>query len=243
MLRIQTVFHRLQPAVLLTLLGHTLSAAELPALLAAALDQLQTAANHTWAVTTDTPGAPFKVGPYRGRTDSSGWVLLETEVGKTSWQVAGLGDRRLLKTPAGWITVTEKGAPKGSDLLAVNDLLAAPLPAAELASLLPALTGLRGEADGSFVGVIPEDIAIAYINSLVKGRGPGGFTPDLKINTGRLQLWLKDARPARYTTTIHATASLPFGKKDLNRITTVELAGFGTSPVTVPAEAKAKLGL
>ncbi len=243
MLRILPVIRRLWPAVLLTLMGNTLAAAELPAPLAAALKQLLTATNYTWGVTTETPGAPFKVGPYRGRADSAGWVLLETEVGKTSWQVAGQGSRRVFKTTAGWITLSEKGSPKGSDLLAVNDLLAAPVPAAELAALLPALTDLRGEADGSLVGVIPEDVAKGFITSLVKGRGPGGFTPEFKISSNRFQLWLTDGRPARYTTTINATASLPFGKRDLNRITSVEITGYGASPVAVPAEARAKLGL
>lgn len=241
MLSDKLAVYRLLFAALPPLFSPSLSAATLPAPLDEAMAKIHAASNYAWSVTINTPGAPFKISPYHARIDATGWLILETKTGGPTLVVVGQGSRRVVKTPSGWTSPADLLDPEGADLAAINDLLADPSPVAELDALLTEPIDLAPQPDGSFVGVIKEDIALNYITSMVASRAPGGFKPELKLHTSLIQIWIKDGLPVRYTTVLIATASLPFGKKELNRTTIVEISGFGTSPVAVPPEARQKL--
>jgi len=107
--------------------------------------------------------------------------------------------------------------------------------------LLPLVGGLRRDEDGSFFGALPEATAKELMVAVMKGRAPGGFAPELKAPLGNLRVWLGDGRPVRYVISVAATASLPFGTKEIKRVTTVEIGAVGSARVDVPAVAKAKL--
>ena len=231
------------PAIwLVVALGWPLRAAAPAEPLFAALDALQAAPNCTWVIATEMTGAPFNVAPIRGRTDSEGWLVLEAELPGTVRRAAGRGRDRVVEAADGWRSGAEIEGLRAEERQVARDLGAVPTPVDELTGLLPILGGLRREADGSYFGAVPEDTAERLIRAIVSGRAPGGFVPELRAPFGNVRVWLRDGRLQRYVISAAATASLPFGTKEIKRVSTVEIREVGATRVDVPAEAKAKLG-
>jgi hypothetical protein len=209
--------------------------------LMAGVQALKAAPNYAWTITTEMPGAPFKVASMRGRADADGWLVLETEVGGRRRMVVGRREGRVFNEAGVWRSPAEAERLKGDENTAAQDLMGAPTPTGELAALLPKLGGLRREADGSYYGALPEVSAKGLILAVMKGRAPGGFSPELKAPVGNLRLWLQDGRPQRYVISATATASLPFATKEIKRISTVEISEVGSTRVEVPVAARTKL--
>lgn len=205
------------------------------------LRELRAASAYSWSVSTAMPGAPFKVAPMRGRADASGWLVLETEADGQPRQAVGSGKKRVFEVRGAWKGRADLAALKGADERAALDLFAARTPVEELDALFPRLGGVRRDPDGSFFGALPEETAKEMISAAMAGRTPGGFIPELKAAVGNFRLWLRDGRPQKYVISFSATASLPFGTKEIKRVTTVEIGEVGSTRVEVPAAAKEKI--
>lgn len=208
--------------------------AQTPQAVSDAIKKLRDASNYTWTVTTELPGAPFEIAPITGTTDTNGFVMLKSEAGKNV--VVAKGEARVLKTSSGWKSVTVLGSDKDPAAL---DLLTTKTPPDELAALTAKLNEIKSAGDNSFTGTFDTASAKAYLQSSMEARpGPGGKTPDTKNASGKFQLWLKDGLPQKYTLTINAELSLPFGTKDVTRIGTTEIKDIGNTKVEVPKEAR-----
>lgn len=218
----------------LLLIGSS-AGAQSPAILSDAIQALRQASNFTWTTTTELPGAPFQVPPVTGRMATNGLVVLVTESGKRMAVVQG--GTRVLKGESGWKPV----APGRAKEPAYLDLLGALAPADELAALSAQLTGVTREHDGSITGTLGTPAAKAWLQSSMAGRTPAGRTPEIEAAVGQLHLWLKDGLPQKYTLTIHAGLSLPFGTKEVTRISTTEIRDLGSTAVEIPAEARQAL--
>ncbi len=210
--------------------------------LVGALRGLRAAPHYAWTATTELPGAPFKLAPVRGRADAEGWLAVETESDGKPRQAFGRGKERVFQVGGAWKSRAEIDGLKGADQRAAQELFAARPPADELAALLPLLGGVRREADGSCYGALPEEAAKELMLAVMKGRAPGGFAPEITGAVGHVRVWLHEGRPQKYVISVSATAALPFGRKEIKRISTVEIGEVGTNRFEVPAAAKEKLG-
>ena len=211
----------------------TLQAAETP--LTDAIKQLQAAPNYSWTTTVDVPGAPFKVSPISGRVDTNGFAILVADASEKV--VLAKGVARVLKSRWGWKRMTVGGTKDATE----NDLFSAKTPTDELADLATKLSDVKADGDHSFSGLLDTASAKAYLLSSMKGRTPGGMTPEMTTVSGKFQLWLADGLPQKYTLTIEAIVSLPFGKKDVACTGTTQIKAVGTTTVEVPTEAKTLL--
>lgn len=219
----------------------SVSAADVPEPLAAALGRLRTAEAYTWTVDTRTPGAPFEVPPLKGWARASGAGVMESTVEQKPIQAAVLGARRVVKLDADWQTPSEAVAAKGAQAAEVARLLRIPLPGDELSPLLEHAATIRAEADGSFVAALSADAATEIIRAPMNDLPKRGFSPEIKGAAATIQLWLKDGALARYVISSTASLSLPFGTKEIKRTAAVELREIDAAGVVLPQAALSKL--
>lgn len=200
--------------------------------LAGPIKKLCEASSYSWTNTTEFPGAPFKVSPIAGMTDTNGFVILKSEDGRNI--AVAKGEARVLKTSSGWKTATSDSAKDPAD----QDLLNAKTPPDELAALTAKASDVKASGENSFTGTFDAATAKAYLQSSMKGRAPGGMSPEIENASGKFQLWLKDGLPQKYSLTINARISLPFGTKEVTRTSTTEIIDVGTTTIDVPMEAQ-----
>jgi hypothetical protein len=150
------------------------------------------------------------------------------------------GDRAVIQSDTGWKTLAEMSRGKDKPSADLVELANARTPADELAALSSKLSELKVESDDSYSGKLDAADAKAIMAFLVKHRAP---MPNMEVSSasGSLRIWLKDGLLRKYVLTTAGAISLPFGKKEINRIATVSITDFGTTQLEVPAEAKAKL--
>ncbi len=216
-------------------------AAELPPPLAIALSQLSARDRYSWTTTTEAADAPFSVAPVTGRYGADGIMLLESTVDKKSLQVVRQGERRAVNIGTVWETPTAMRPPKGSLGTELARLLVLRPPAEELPALLAAAGPPKATVEGTFTAELNATVAREMILSTVKGRAPGGFTPEIKNAMASLRVELGEGAVRRYAITVSASLSLPFGTKEIRIVTTVALLNPAPADFTVPEAALALL--
>lgn len=73
-------------------------------------------------------------------------------------------------------------------------------------------------------------------------RREGSNAPEPKDASGTVTFWLKDGQLAKMETHVKATMTFNGEDRDIDRKTTTEITGIGSSPVVVPEEVAKKLG-
>lgn len=207
----------------------------MPQPFANAIRQLKAAPNYSWTTVAEFPDAPFKVTPINGAMGANGYAIVKCDAGKQ--EVAIQGKVRVWKGISGWQAPT----PGNAKDPAVQDLLSAQTPTGELSELAIMLNEVKTNADYSFTVNIDPATAKAYLQSSLKGRAPSGVAPEIKTASGNLRLLLKEGFPQKYTITIDAVISLPFGTKTVARKSTTEIKDVGTTSVELPPEARQAL--
>ena len=65
---------------------------------------------------------------------------------------------------------------------------------------------------------------------------------DVTGGKGTATFWTKDGALSKYSYNVKGTVSFNNNDRDVDRTTTVEIKDVGTTTVTIPEEAKKKLG-
>ena len=219
------------------MLAASLGAAELPAPLAEAVTRLSGGPAYAYTWETQMPGAPFAVAPMKGWAAPGGAALVEATADRKSVKVATLGSRRAVRLAADWKTPSEADPGKGAVGVEVARLLALPAPHEHLAALLAGAAAFRLERDGSYRAELDANVAAAILTANVEGRAPGGFTPEIRDATASVRVWLSGGALWRYVTTTSARLALPFGTKDIQSISTVELREIPAAEAALPPDA------
>lgn len=201
-----------------------------------ALRHLRRATSYSWTRITETPGASFTL---KGKTDTNGFAVMELRKGGKSCQAVSKGSRRVVMAGREWKTSKEISAGKDAALVDARELLNSETPVDELALLLPKIAGLKLETDGSYSGVVDAGTVMDRVNSLIKSRAP--IPLQAASSSGSFRIWLKNGLPQKYVLTVAGSVSLPFGKREFKRISTVSITDIGSTMVEVPANAKARL--
>ena len=190
-------------------------------------------------------GQRFQAGPTEGKVNKDGFATLATKVGENTTEIVFKGAKGVLKTADGWKTAEElaaaaqggDNAAKGRSFMAGRMLRTFKAPAAQAAELADKAKELK-EADGVISGDLTEEGAKELMSF---GGRPGGQAPQISGAKGSVKFWVKDGAVAKYE--LHTEGTMTFNNNDitLNRTTTVEIKDVGTTKLTVPDEAKAKL--
>jgi len=230
----------------------------------AAAKKLGEAPNYAWTVTTEFANSQFPAVPAEGVTEKGGYTVVTTSFNGNTRQTVRKGDQVVMQNRDGdWMTMEElrqqfagggggggggarggRGAGGGGFGMfggggAQRDF------ARDISNLAGKLTDVK-TGDGVISGTLPPEEAVNLLTFGRGGRGGqgGGQTsPAPKNGSASAKFWLKDGGIVKYVVNVKGTVTTPNGdERDVDLTTTTEIKNVGSTKVTVPEEAKKKLG-
>lgn len=225
---------------------------------AAAAKKLAAAPNYSWSRTTEIANSQFPVTPLEGMTEKGGYTLTKMTFNENTFQTVSKGDKSVSQGQDGtWLTAEERreqfaarsgggggggGGGRGRGGFGMFGGGAQVSPADDAASMAAKLKDAKME-DGVIVGTLSATDAAALLTFGRGGRGGGEAPPPPKNASGIAKFWVKDGALVKYAVTVKGTVSIPNGEeREVERTTTTEFKNVGSTKVTVPEEAKKKLG-
>jgi hypothetical protein len=229
----------------------------------AAAQKLAAASNYSWTRTTEIPNSQFPAMPVEGQTEKGGYTVTTVKFNDNTFQTVAKGEQSVSQGQDGnWLNAEERraqfaarggGAPgaggaargggRGGFGFFGGGTRTSP---AEDAAALAAKIKDAKLVDGAIVGTLgAEDVAPLLTFGGRGGRGgDGGQTPPAPKNaSGSVKFWIQNGALAKYVVTVKGTITIPGGdEREVERITTTEFKNVGSTKVTVPEEAKKKLG-
>jgi hypothetical protein len=233
---------------------------------AAAAKKLASAPNYSWTRNTEIPNSQFPSVPIEGQTEKGGFTITTVSFNGNAFQTVTKGEQSVSQgQDGGWVTAEERraqfaargggggtgGTEKGGrgrggfgfgfgGSTQVN-------PADDAASLASKIKDAK-VVDGAIVGTLSAEDAGALLSFGGRGgRGGqgGGQTPPAPKNaSGTVKYWVKDGALTKYSVTAKGTVAIPGGdEREVERVTTTEFKNIGSTKISVPEEAKKKLGL
>jgi hypothetical protein len=200
-------------------------------------------------------------GPTSGKAQKDGLLSISiTGRGGAVTQAFVKGDKVAVNGDSGWQSASELTAAAGDaggggggfnpatmTLMRVQQVKA---PADQVKDWLGKIGDLT-LADGAYSADLTADTAQALMPRF-GGRGgappAGGAAPaDAPAGPtytglkGTIQFWVTDGVLSKYAYHVTGTLSFNGNDRDIDRTTTTEITGVGSSPITVPDDAKAKL--
>jgi hypothetical protein len=230
---------------------------------AAAAKKLGDAPNYSWTQTREIVNSQFTPGPVNGQTEKGGFTVVTREFGGNTNQTVAKGDKVVLQNfqTGEWTTREEMmaqfanrggggggGAPAagggrgpgagGRGGRGGGGMFGVQTPAEDISALLPGVKDLKS-SEGALVGDLNEEGAAQQLSAGAFGRG--GQTPPKNVS-GSVKIWLKDGAVAKFQVHVKGTVAGRDGEQERDMTTTTEIKDVGTTKVTVPEEAKKKLG-
>ncbi len=231
---------------------------------AAAAKKLASAANYSWTATTEIANSQFPAMPVSGVAEKDGYTVITREFNGNTMQTVRKGDQFAMQNMQGeWMTMEEMrqqfanrgggggggggggnrgGGGRGAGGFGFGG--GQPNPAEEAATLAAKIKDAK-LVDGAIVGTLSaEDAAPMLTFGGRGGRGGGGNPPPAPKNvSASVKFWIKDGALVKFVVNVKGSVTTPNGdEREVDRTTTTELKDIGTTKVTVPEEAKKKLG-
>lgn len=207
--------------------------------------------SYSWKLTQDFgPNSQFTPGPTEGKVDKDGVIEVTSSFGDNTSVGYVKGKKVAAKTEDGWKGSEDYadaagggGGGGGFDpgrfmVMRLQNLKA---PSAEITDLLSKAGELKKDGD-----VISGDLTKEGAESMLTffGRGRGGANrPAPKDAKGTLKIWLKDGAIVKYETKVSGKVTNRDGEEmNTERNNTTEIKDVGATKITVPDDAKKKLG-
>jgi len=202
-----------------------------------AATKLADAANYSWRSTVTVPeDAPFKPGPTDGKTEKGGYTLLTMSFGDNETKAVIKGEKGAATTQEGeWQTLEELANSQGPGRFMGMILRGYKVPAGQAAELASFCKEIKKEGD-AYVSDLTADGAKTY---LTFRRGGDATVTEPK---GSVKFWIKDGALTKYEFHVKGKVSFNGNDFDQDRTTTVVIKDVGATKITVPEEAKKKLG-
>jgi hypothetical protein len=229
----------------------SLMAADAASEINAAAKKLADKGNYSWKANSESAsgtgggsGRGRFGGPTEGKTDG-GITQLSMTRGETTLEAVLKGGKGAIKTEDGWKSLSEASEAGGAGGGARNAARFTALmlqnyktPAAEVEALAGKAKDLKKDGEAYAGALTPDGVK----DLLGRFRRPGGDTPEVANPKGSLKVWVKDGVLSKYE--YHVEGKMTFNNNDveINRTTTVEIKDVGTTKLSVPEEAKKKLG-
>jgi hypothetical protein len=208
----------------------------------AAAKNLSEAASYTWTAKTEIEGGQFTPPTITGKVEKGGFALIESEREGNTTTAVRKGDKGVVKTDDGWQTAEELQAAAqgggGGGRGRGGMLLRNRLPADDLAKIAEKTKELK-ESEGVISGDLTDEGAKEVAS---RGGRPGGQAPEPKNAKGSLKVWLKEGKLNKVQVKVSALVTIQGEERDVTRTTTYVFKNIGSTTVTVPEEAKKKLG-
>ena len=228
----------------------------------AAVKKLTDASGYSWKTTVTMPeNSRFRPGPTEGKTEKDGYTCVSMTMREDS-KLEGImkGDKVAVKGQDGaWKTPEEMAAARsaeggnggggggerrgpGRGFGGGRMFQNYKTPAAQADELAGKAKDLK-KADDAVSGDLPEDAVKQLLSFGGRGRdgGNSGNGPDIKDAKGSVKFWLKDGALAKMELKVSGSMSFNGNDRSLERTTTTEISGVGSTKVEVPEEAKKKL--
>jgi len=205
-----------------------------------AADKLAAADSYAWKTTVEAK--QFRPGPSTGQTEKDGYTYLTFSMRDNTTEAVIKGGKAIIKTDDGWQTLQEASKDNGDGQFNPIRFLAFRLrnyknPAEEAANLAGKTKELT-KSDDVYSGDMTEDGAKSLLNFRRPGGGDGPAVSNAK---GTVKFWIKDGALTKYQFKLEGTVNFNGNDRDIDRTTTVEINGVGSTKVSVPEEAKKKL--
>ena len=231
---------------LMAMAAGSLLAADGKADVEAAAKKLGEKANYSWTAKTESQNQ-FREGDRDGKTEKGGYTVLNM-AGRENSQIQAVlkGDKAVIKAGETWQTAEALAESDDEENRRMRFMACRvqgfKAPHAEAQDLIKYAQDLKKDEDGIYTGKLtPEGLKAVYGRGFRRGGGDGG---DLDVSglNGRVKFWLKDGAVAKYSRYING--SMKFGDRDVevDTTTTTEIKDVESTKVTVPDDAKKKLG-
>ncbi len=213
--------------------------------LKAAVKKLADGGNYSW--TRKVEGG-FGFGANEGKTEKDGPTAFSFKVQDNSYDVIIKGDKAAAKGSGGWASADElsKEAEGSGNGFSPERMLTMTIknfetPVAQAKDVTDKLDSVT-KSDDTYVAELSPATAKDQLAFRRRG-GNNANAPqfDVKDPKGSLKCWVKDGTLAKMEVHVQGTVSFNGNERDVNRTTTTEFKNVGTTKVTVPDEAKAKL--
>lgn len=203
----------------------------------AAAKKLGDAANYSWRTTVVVPeSSPFKPGPTEGKAEKDGVTLLNISFGDNETKAVVKGEKGAATNQEGeWKSLEELANSEGPGRFMGMMLRGYKSPAAQAAELASFSKELKKDGD-AYVSDLTEEGAKTY---LTFRRGGNATVENPK---GSVKFWIKDGILTKYEFHVKGTVSFNGNDFEQDRTSTVVIKDVGTTKITVPEEAKKKLG-
>jgi len=222
--------------------------------LKAAVDKLAGSDNYTWTVTVAIANSQFNIDPQTAKTQKDGLITTDFPGfgGGDPTPAVIKGDKQVIKTADGWKLASEILAapadPNGGggfdpNTMAANRASTFKTPVATATDALAKADKVEKTDDGFTVTLNEEGAKGLFTFGRGRGgRGGAGGAPAVTNAKGSVKFTVKDGVLTKIES--HFTGSVSRGGQDtdLDITNTSEVKDVGSTTLTVPDEAKAKLG-
>jgi hypothetical protein len=202
--------------------------------------KLGAADNYSWITTVES--SQFQPGPSHGKTEKGGFTYVDFNFQDNTTQSYVKDGKGAIKGEEGWQSLSDAAKDDGNGgfnffrflAMRMQDYKAPAAEAEDIASKTKDLT----QADDVYSGDLTDDGA----KSLLAWRGRNGQGPPVTKAKGSVKFWVKDGVITKYQYKLEGTMKFGDDDRDIDRVTTVEVKDVGATKVTVPDDAKAKVG-
>jgi hypothetical protein len=218
-----------------------------------AAQKLTDADGYSW--TTTTEGGRFN-GSDQGKIQKDGLAWISTKRGDNTTEAVFKAGKAAVKTDDGWeavdlTTPPARGGGGGGGGGGANParmmggmLRNFKAPAAQVQDIIEKTKDVTKTGD-VYAADLTEEGAKGLL-TMGRGRrgggGGGGQAPAISNAKGTVKFWLKDGALSKYELKVSGTVTRNGEDTDVDRTTTVEIKDIGATKITVPDEAKSKLG-
>jgi hypothetical protein len=209
----------------------------------AALQKLSDSPNYTWKSTVE---GGFGAGDTTGKTQKDGLTSLSISRQDNTFEVIIQGSKAAIKTDDGWKTPSELanadngggGGPAPGRFMAmmVQNFKTPVATAQEMAGKLENVK----KTDDGYTADLTEDAAKQLL-TFRRRRNANAAAPEISNAKASVTIWIKDGVVTKLQNHVTGTVTFNGNDNDVDRTTTTEFSDVGSTTITVPDEAKAKL--
>jgi hypothetical protein len=195
--------------------------------------------NYSWTTTVTVPeSSQFRPGPTEGKTDKTVGTHLTFSFGDNTFTAVLKGDKGASSNQDGeWRSIREMEESEGPGRFMARLLQNFKAPAEQAAELAAASKELKQDGE-TYSSELTEEGAK---NLMSFGRRGGGDAPQARNAKGSVKFWVKDGVLSKYEFKVKGTREFNGNDVEIDRTTMVEIKNVGSTKVTIPESAKAKL--
>jgi hypothetical protein len=207
-----------------------------------AIQKLADSPNYSWKTTVE---GGFGAGETNGKTQKDGLTTLSITRQDNTYEAVIQGDKAAVKTDDGWKSAADLtaagagqgGGGNGSRMLGMM-VRNFKTPVAMAQEFVGKLQNVQKTDDG-YTADLSDEAAKAAMT--FRRRGGNAAGPTISNAKASVKIWIKDGMVSKMENHVTGTITFNGNDRDIDRTSTTEFTDVGSTKVTIPDEAKAKL--